>query len=154
MNFLDMIIIILLACAVVGGIIFFRWAKDEGGEPIILAAVVVLTISLCIGLLVPFTVIDKGAGSTIGEITSVDKNFFGTTAVYIKTSEISQEKYCIEDNNLALKASDLIGKKVKVYYNERVGLFSTGACNEAPIIKIKEVENEKEIMYEEELNDR
>ena len=100
MNFLDMIIIILLACAVVGGIIFFRWAKDEGGEPIILAAVVVLTISLCIGLLIPFTVIDKGAGSTVGEITSVDKNFFGTTAVYIKTSEISQEKYCIEDNKL------------------------------------------------------
>ena len=144
MNFLDMILIILLACAVVGGVIFFRWAKDEGGEPIILAAVVVLTISLCIGLLVPFTVIDKGAGSTIGEITSVDKNFFGTTAVYIKTSEISQEKYCIEDNDIALKASDLIGKKVKVYYNERVGLFSTGKCSQAPIIKIKEVGNEKD----------
>ena len=154
MNFLDMIIIILLVCAVVGGIIFFCWVKDEDDEPIILAAVVVLTISLCIGLLVPFIVIDKGAGSTIGEITSVDKNFFGTTAVYIKTSEVSQEEYCIEDNNLALKASDLIGKKVKVYYDERVGLFSTGACSEAPIIKIKEVENEKEIMYEEELNDR
>ena len=120
-----------------GGVIFFRWAKDEGGEPLILVAVVVLIILLCIGLLVPFIVIDKGAGSTVGEITSVDKNFFGTTAVYIKTSEISQEKYCIEDNNLALKASDLIGKKVKVYYDERVGLFSTGACNEAPIIKIK-----------------
>ena len=73
---------------------------------------------------------------------------------FIKTSEVSQEEYCIEDNNLALKASDLIGKKVKVYYDERVGLFSTGACSEAPIIKIKEVENEKEIMYEEELNDR
>ena len=144
MNFLDIIIIILLACAVVGGIIFFRWAKDEGDDPIILVGVVVLTISLCIGLLYPFTVIDKGAGSTVGEITSVDKNFFGTTAVYIKTSEISQEKYCIEDNNLALKASDLIGKKVKVYYNERVGLFSTGVCSEAPIIKIKEVGNEKD----------
>ena len=144
MNFLDIIIIILLACTVVGGIIFFRWAKGEDEEPRILAGVVVLTISLCIGLLFPFVVIDKGAGSTVGEITSVDKNFFGTTAVYIKTSEISQEKYCIEDNNLALKASDLIGKKVKVYYNERVGLFSTGACSEAPIIKIKEVGNAKD----------
>lgn len=144
MNFLDIIIIILLACTLAGGIIFFHWVKDEDGEPLILTAVVILTISLCIGLLVPFAVIDKGAGSTIGEITSIDKNFFGTTAVYIKTSEISQEKYCVEDNNLALKASDLMGKKVTVYYSERVGLFSTGACRQAPIIKIKEVGNEKD----------
>lgn len=144
MNFLDIIIIILLACAVVGGIIFFRWAKDEGGEPIILAAVVVLTISLCIGLLVPFTVIDKGAGSTIGEITSVDKNFFGTAAVYIKTSEISQETYCIEDEEIVNKAQELIGKRVRIYYGERVGLYSTGKCSQAPISKIEEVGNEKD----------
>lgn len=144
MNFLDMIIIILLACAVVGGIIFFCWAKDEGGEPIILAAVVVLTISLCIGLLIPFIVIDKGAGSTVGEITSVDKNFFGTTAVYIKTSETSQETYCIEDEKIVNKTQELIGKRVRIYYGERVGLYSTGKCSQAPVSKIEEVGNEKD----------
>lgn len=144
MNFLDMIIIILLACAIVGGIIFFCWVKDEDGEPIILAAVVVLTISLCIGLLIPFTVIDKGAGSTVGEIASVDKNFFGTTAVYIKTSEISQEKYCIEDEEIVNKTQELIGKRVRIYYGERVGLYSTGKCSQAPVSKIEEVGNEKD----------
>lgn len=144
MNFLDIIIIILLACAVVGGVIFFRWVKDEGGDPIILTAVVILTISLCICLLVPFAVIDKGAGSTVGEITSVDKNFFGTTAVYIKTSEISQEEYCIEDEEIVNKAQELIGKRIRIYYGERVGLYSTGKCSQAPVSKIEEVGNEKD----------
>lgn len=141
MNFLDMILIILLACTIVGGIAFFRWVKQEDGDIVILVITVILTISLCICLLVPFVVIDKGAGTTIGEITSVDKNFFGTTAVYIKTSETNQEKYCIENENIALKAQDLIGKKVRVYYGERVGLYSTDKCSMAPIDKLIEVEN-------------
>lgn len=144
MNFLDIIFIILLAFPIVGGVALFRWVKDEDGEPLILTAVVILTISLCICLLVPFAVIDKGAGSTIGEITSVDKNFFGTTAVYIKTSETNQEKYCIEDKAVVEQVQGLIGKKVRVYYGERVGLYSTGKCSQAPINKIEEVGNEKD----------
>jgi len=86
----------------------------------------------------PFIVLDKGSGSTIGTITSVDKNFFGTTALYIKTSETAQEKYCIEfDEELEDTAKEFIGQEVKVSYGERVGIYSTGKCNQAPIESIE-----------------
>lgn len=88
----------------------------------------------------PFIVIDKGSGATIGEITSVDKNFYGTTALYVKTSETEQEKYCIEDATLAQQAPDFIGKKVKITYGERVGLYSVAKCSEAPVESIELVE--------------
>ena len=69
----------------------------------------------------PFLVIDKSSGSTVGTITSVDKNFWGTTALYIKSTETNEEKYCIEYNKeLEEKAKELIGKKVKVSYGKRV----------------------------------
>lgn len=89
-----------------------------------------------------FLVLDRGSGSTIGEITSIDKNFYGTTALYIKTSENSQEEYCIEDEKVVEVAKELIGKKVKISYGERVGLYSTGKCNQAPVEEIVEVGEE------------
>ena len=72
---------------------------------------------------------------------SVDKNFFGTTAIFIKTSESSQEEYCIEDDKIVDIANENIGKKVTVKYGKRVGLYSTGRCNQGPIESIKLVEN-------------
>lgn len=89
-----------------------------------------------VGIL-PFIHLDRGSGSTIGTITSVDKNFFGTTAIYIKTSETEQENYCIEDEKIAEQAKELIGKEVKVDYGTRMGLYSTGRCSSAPIKKIE-----------------
>ena len=92
-------------------------------------------------LTLPFMVLDKASGGTIGTITSIDKNFFGTTAVYIKTTETNEEEYCIEFNNeLENKAKELIGKKVKISYGKRVGLYSTGQCSQAPIESIELVE--------------
>ena len=91
-------------------------------------------------LIIPFIVIDKGSGSTVGEITSVDKNFFGTTAVYVKTIENEQEEYCIEfDELLEDKANKLIGQRVKISYGKRVGIYSTGKCGQAPIKEIEKV---------------
>ena len=85
-------------------------------------------------ILLPFLVLDKASGTTIGTITSVDNNFFGTTAVYIKTTETNEEKYCIEfDEELEEQAKHLIGKKVKISYGKRVGWYSTGKCHQAPI---------------------
>ena len=141
MNILDIALIILSFCCLVAGFAYFFWLLGQDESKGILACTIVLTVVVCFSFLIPFIVIDKGAGSTMGEITSVDKNFFGTTAVYIKTSETNQEKYCIENENIALKAQDLIGKKVRVYYGERVGLYSTGKCSIAPIDKLIEVEN-------------
>lgn len=137
MNFLDIAIVIFALLLIVATRIFM---KDEINE----VYMIVIVILIIASAMVSFLVVDKGAGSTIGEITSVDKNFFGTTAVYVKTSETSQEIYCIEDEEVANKAQELIGKRVRIYYGERVGLYSTGKCSQAPVSKIEEVGNEKD----------
>lgn len=138
MNWLDIILIILITIILVGGVVIsiLAWIEHEIGFGFCLLFVA-LFISILLAL--PFIVLDNGAGSTIGTITSVDKNFFGTTAVYVKTSETTQEKLCIEDNELSEHAKSLIGKEVKVSYGTRVGLYSTGKCGQAPIEKIEVV---------------
>ena len=146
MNFLDIILIIINVIVIIGGLILigigicaaYDFIEGLGNTIFVL---LLMGLILTITVTVPFLVIDKGSGITIGTITSVDKNFFGTTALYIKTSENTQEKYCIEDEKIANKAKELIGKNVKIKYGERVGLYSTGRCDQAPIESI-EVENE------------
>ena len=143
MNWLDIILIIINVIIVIGGIAWIVICVYEEGifgfimglisSLIICGFIMILTVG-------PFIVMDRGSGSTIGTITSVDKNFFSTTALYIKTSETTQEKYCIEfDEELENKAKELIGKEVKISYGERVGLYSTGKCHQAPIEEIEEI---------------
>lgn len=145
MNCLDIILIIITAICVIVGIIGFTLnVKDYD----ILFGVLALLSMIGIGgvFTIPFIVLDKASGSTIGTIISVDKNFFGTTALYIKTTETNEEKYCIEFNEeLESQAKKLIGKKVKISYGKRVGLYSTGKCHQAPIETIEEIKNEKDI---------
>ena len=137
MNFVDIILIIIIAILVLIGLGGFMAGilEQNIGEGIGIFIMFIFFASFC---LFPFVVVDKGSGSTMGTITSVDKNFFGTTALYIKTSETTQEEYCIEfDEKLETKAKELIGKEVKVSYGKRVGLYSTGKCSEAPIESIE-----------------
>jgi len=139
MNWLDIIIIIVIAIITLGamGVTLMAIQEQETG----MIGGVFLTWLILIGIcMLPFLTIDKAAGTTIGEITSVDKNFFGTHAIYIKTSETEQEKYCTESLDVTKIAVNNIGKKVKIKYNTRVGLYSTGACSEAPVVKIELVE--------------
>lgn len=93
-------------------------------------------------LLIPILAIDKSSGVTVGTITSVDRNFFGSTAIYVKTSETEQEKYCAEDKKVIEQAKELINKKVKISYGTRVGFYPLNKCHEAPIEKIEVIENE------------
>ena len=138
MNWLDIILIILVIIILVGGIVIsiLAWVDGEIGLGFGMLFMAIFISSM---FALPFIVLDNGTGSTIGTITSVDKNFFGTTAVYVKTSETTQEKLCIEDNELSEQAKSLIGKEVKVSYGTRVGLYSTGKCGQAPIEKIEVV---------------
>lgn len=138
MNWLDIILIILVIITLVGGIVIsiLAWVDGEIGLGFGMLFMAIFISSM---FALPFIVLDNGAGSTIGTITSVDKNFFGTTAVYVKTSETTQEKLCIEDKELSEQAKSLIGKEVKVSYGTRVGLYSTGKCEQAPIEKIEVV---------------
>jgi len=136
MNGLDVFLIILI---VIGVLVGFGLCISMAADDCIGLGIGVLVMCLFFAgiFVLPFIVLDRGSGSTMGEITSVDKNFFGTTAVYVKTSETTQEEYCVEDSKVAEKAKELIGKKVKISYGERVGLYSTGRCNQAPISKIE-----------------
>ena len=142
MNWLDIIGILIIAVIVIGSIVLevigisdkeYEFAGGCFAVSLFLCALVVLIF---------FFVCDKSAGVTQGYITSVDKNFFGTTAIFIKTSESSQEEYCIEDDKIVDIANENIGKKVTVKYGKRVGLYSTGRCNQGPIESIKFAENE------------
>lgn len=147
MNWLDILLIIINLLVLLYGIIAIVMAfikKDDYNSEWLETAVGFWIIYIFCGWLLWgwFVVIDKASGSTIGTITSVDKNFFGTTALYIKTSETEQEEYCIEfDKKLEKQAKELIGQKVKISYGKRVGLYSTGKCGQAPIEKIELVEN-------------
>ena len=139
MNWLDFILGALFMVSFIGGLILtVLMFKDEEFEAGLSIMILAGLVAFFTGI--PFIVLDRGSGSTIGEITSVDKNYFGTTAVYIKTSETEQEEYCVEDTDVATKASELIGKKVKVSYGERVGIYSVGRCSQAPLETIEVVE--------------
>jgi hypothetical protein len=139
MNWLDLILGAGFMLFAVGGLVLAILAfADSEAE----AGITILFLGLGLGFLcgAPLVTIDKGAGSTIGEITSVDKSFWGNTKIFVKTSETEQEEYCAEDADVAAKATELIGKKVKISYGERVGIFSTGKCGQAPVEVIEVVE--------------
>ena len=139
MNWLDIIIIIIIAIITLGamGLTLTAIQEHEAG---IIGGVFITWIILTGVCMLPFLTIDKASGATIGTITAVDRNFFGTHAVYIKTSETEQEEYCIENDEIKKVAVNSIGKKVKVKYGTRVGLYSTGACSQAPIKEIEIIE--------------
>lgn len=142
MNGLDLFLIIIsLIFIICGVIVFISGIKDDELE----IGIIGLLTGLFVGgfiICIAFLVIDKSSGATIGTITSVDKNFYGTTALYIKTTENNEEQYCIEfDEELEAKAKLLIGKKVKISYGKRVGLYSTSKCHQSPIEKIEEVKD-------------
>lgn len=141
MNWLDILLIIIILICFIGGIILsilaFADYEVEAGIGYIIGCMVISVFFLLL-----FLVIDKHSGATIGTITSVDKNFFGTTAIYVKTTENKEEEYCIEfDEELETQANKYIGKKVKISYGKRVGFYSTGKCSQAPIEKIELLEN-------------
>ena len=145
MNFLDIIIIIVLILLTLGALIFQFMAVNDK-EYGMIGGVFVTWLVICVFIFcVSFVNIDKKSGSTVGTITSVDKNFFDTTALYIKTTETTEEQYCIEDEDLVEVAKENIGKKVRISYGTRVGIYSTGACNNAPIDIIEVINEENNV---------
>lgn len=142
MNWLDILLIIinvvLFIIAIIGTVEMIKDDDIASLMPWWFCYLVVILFTI----ILPFVVIDKHSGATIGTITSVDKNFFGTTAIYIKTTENKEEEYCIEfDEGLETQANKYIGKKVKISYGKRVGFYSTGKCSQAPIEKIELLES-------------
>ena len=140
MNWLDVIIILLIIILTIGAMILQGIAISDKEYNMIGGVFVVWLVIVGFIFLVSFVRIDKKSGSTVGIITSVDKNFFGTTALYIKTTETSEEEYCIEDNNIVEIAKENIGNKIKISYGTRIGIYSTGACNDAPVDSITIIE--------------
>lgn len=145
MNWLDIIGILIIVFIVIGSIILDVIAITEKEYSFVGGCSVVSLFLCAFVVLIFFFVCDKSAGVTQGYITSVDKNFFGTTALYIKTTETTEEQYCIEDNKLVEVAKENIGKKVRISYGTRVGIYSTGACDNAPIDIIEVINEENNV---------
>ncbi len=137
MNILDIILFLISAVIIVGAIalIVYEIIKRDGEA--VFAVIVVSILSLTFTLFIPLVAIDFESGSTVGTITSVDKSFWGYTNVYVRTTANKEEKYCVEDNGMAELATIVIGKEVKISYDTRVGLYSTGRCHKAPIKSIE-----------------
>lgn len=139
MNFLDIILIFLEVIATIVWIILEVIAFREGETGFIFGLFLAWLVTIS-ALALPWITIDKKSGMTVGYITSVDKNFFGTTGLYLKTMENSEEEFCIEDDKIIEIAKDNIGNKVKITYGTRVGLYSVGKCDQAPISSIELLE--------------
>ena len=127
MNWLDILLIIVLCVITMGAIIIQIIAIKDEEKGVIGGAFCVCLMLFLIIMGTAFFRADLKSGSTIGTITSVDRNFFGQSySIYIKTTETTEEKYCTESDEIIWKARDLIGKKVKITYGKRVGFYSTG----------------------------
>lgn len=141
MNWLDILLIIINIVLVVVGVAITVCSIKENEIGIAICNWFILIMVAFFTIYLPFVVVDRASGSTVGTISSVDKNFFGTTALYIKTSETSEEEYCIEFNEeLENKAKELIGEKVKITYGKRVGFYSTGKCHQSPVESIERID--------------
>lgn len=140
MNWLDILLIIINGILFFIGIFVTIFSIKDDEIEIALGFwgfwIIIAIFTICL----PFVVIDKASGSTAGTITSVDKNFFGTTSIYIKTSETTQEKYCIEDSEIVSIAKENVGKRVKIEYGSRVGFYSTGKCQQSPVENIERID--------------
>lgn len=134
------VITIIIIGFFIANIILIAAIKDEDLEMGV--GVMLIWVAVSVILLLPFIAIDRSSGDTIGTITSVDKNFFGSTAIYIKTSETEQERYCAEDKEIIQQAKKNLGKKVKISYGTRIGLYPLRKCHEAPIDKLEEIKDE------------
>lgn len=141
MNWLDILLIIINIVLVVVGIVITVCSIKENEIGIAICNWFILIMVAFFTIYLPFVVVDRASGSTVGTISSVDKNYFGTTALYIKVSETSEEEYCIEFNEeLENKAKELIGEKVKITYGKRVGFYSTGKCHQSPVESIERID--------------
>ena len=130
-------IVLVIIITIIGFIFMEMSIHEEEYEFLIL--IIFATIGLNALILSPFVALDKSSGTTIGTITAVDKDFFGTTTLYIKTTE-NKDEYCMEDDTIINQAKELVGKKVQLYYGERVGIYPLNKCRKAPIDKIEKIE--------------
>ena len=101
----------------------------------------VLLVFIIALLLLPHIAVDKSSGTTVGIITAVDKNFFGTYTIYLKTTEQKEDEYCVESEEIVKIAKDGLNKKVQLFYGERVGLYELNQCKSAPVDKIELMED-------------
>lgn len=138
MNWLDIVLIILSGAFFVGALFCLVLTFIEGDLEFLGGVFVLVFVGVLI--LIPMWAFDWQSGITTGKITSVDKNLWGTTALYIKTSETEQEKYCIENKSLLKEANSLIGKEVTITYGKRFGIYSVKKCHQSPIEKIETIE--------------
>lgn len=132
-----LIILLILFVLIKETIKWFKVRKTLGF--ISLFGNLILFIMISYILVIPFVVIDNNNGMIEGKINGVEKNFGGTYTIYIKTDK--NEKYCIEDKDIAEFAKKLEGRKAIIGKGTREGIYGITKCHEAPIIHIERVED-------------
>lgn len=116
----------------------FKWYKlgIKYGIIRLILSIIILLMAMYI-FAIPFIVIDNNNGMIEGRITNVEKNWYGTYTIYIRTDK--NEKYCTENKSIGNKANELIGREVILGKGTREGIYGITKCHEAPIVHIERV---------------
>ena len=132
------IIIFLIAIYIVLGIQTVQWFKNSfvyGCISLlgnfIIGAFITMVVITC------FVVIDTNNKTIQGRITNVEKNWYGTYTIYIRTNK--NEKYCTENKDIVEFAKKELGRKVIIGKGTREGIYGITKCHEAPIVHIERV---------------
>ena len=118
----------------------FKWYKlgIKYGIIRLILSIIVLLMSMYI-FAIPFVVIDNDNKTIEGILTNVEKNWYGTYTIYIRTDK--NEKYCVENKDIINMANELIGREVILGKGTREGMYGITKCHEAPITHIERVKD-------------
>ena len=118
----------------------FKWYKlgIKYGIIRLILSIIILLMAMCI-FVIPFIVVDTDNKTIEGTLTNVEKNWYGTYTIYIRTDK--NEKYCVENKDIINMANELIGREVIIGKGTREGMYGITKCHEAPITHIERVKD-------------
>lgn len=124
----------------------YKWYKlgIKYGIIRLILSIIVLLMSMYI-FAIPFVVIDNDNKTIEGILTNVEKNWYGTYTIYIRTDK--NEKYCTENKSIVEFAKKELGRKVIIGKGTREGIYGITKCHQAPIEhieRIKDVQSENQ----------
>ena len=118
----------------------YKWYKlgIKYGIIRLILSIIVLLMAMYM-FAIPFIVVDTNNKTIEGILTNVEKNWYGTYTIYIRTDK--NEKYCVENKDIINMANELIGREVIIGKGTREGMYGITKCHEAPITHIERVKD-------------
>ena len=120
--------------------VIFKWYKlgIKYGIIRLILSIIVLLMAMYM-FAISFIVVDTNNKTIEGILTNVEKNWYGTYTIYIRTDK--NEKYCVENKDIINMANELIGREVIIGKGTREGMYGITKCHEAPITHIERVKD-------------